>query len=85
MSWEFLQEVVSYGVTAIVGAFGSKFFLGKKIRILQEFVGRASALVMTLVESLRPDIDGTVRVTPEEVAVIRNEVEQLVRILQGEE
>jgi hypothetical protein len=82
MDWILQNNIIAYLVTAILGAFGSKIFFTKKFDFLNHLLMEITQLLTVLVDSLKPDSDGNVRITPEEAERIRKEITELLKLFR---
>lgn len=82
MDWILQNNIIAYLVTAILGAFGSKIFFSKKVDFLNHILMEITQLLTVLVDSLKPDSDGNIRITPEEAERIRKEITDLLKLFR---
>jgi len=82
MDWILQNNIIAYLVTAVLGAFGSKIFFTKKFDFLNHLLMEITQLLTVLVDSLKPDSDGNVRITPEEAERIRKEITELLKLFR---
>jgi len=82
MEWIIQNNLLGYIVTAILGAFGSKLFFSKKFEFLHHIMLEITQLLTVLVDSLKPDADGKVRITVEEAERIRKEIQDLLKLFR---
>jgi len=84
MEWILQNNIIAYLITAILGAFGSKLFFSKRIEFLNHMMIEITQLLTVLVDSLKPDADGTVRITTEEAERIRKEIMDVLKLFRPE-
>ena len=82
MEWILNNNIIAYLITAILGAFGSKIFFSKKYDFLNHVLIEITQLLSVLVDSLKPDADGKVRITPEEAERIREEIMDVLKLFR---
>ena len=82
MEWILQNNILSYLVTAFLGAFGSKLFFTKKFEFVSHILMEVTQLLSVLVDSLKPDTDGKVRITVEEAERIRKEIQDLLKVFR---
>ena len=84
MEWILQNNIIAYIITAILGAFGSKFFFSKRIEFLNHVVIEITQLLTVIVDSLKPDTDGKTRITTEEAERIRKEITDVLKLFRPE-
>ena len=82
MEWLLQNNIVAYIITAFLGAFGSKMFFSKKVDTVSHALIEITQLLTVLVESLKPDADGKVRITVEEAEQIRKEIADILKLFR---
>lgn len=82
MEWLLQNNMIAYIVTAFLGAFGSKFFFSRKMDIISQAMIEITQLLTLLVESLKPDADGKVRITTEEAEQLRKEIMDILKLFR---
>ena len=82
MDWLLQNNIIAYVITAFLGAFGSKMFFSKKVELVSQAIIEMTQLLTILVDSLKPDDDGKVRITTEEAERIRNEIMDILKIFR---
>ena len=82
MDWILQNNIIAYLITAILGAFGSKIFFSKKFEFLNHALIEITQLLTVIVDSLKPDEDGKVRITTEEAERIRKEILDILKLFR---
>ncbi|MFC1724673.1 hypothetical protein ACFL4T_03530 [candidate division KSB1 bacterium] len=75
-------ELIAIGVTALLGLFGFKKS-NKKYSGVVEIVQRVNLLIMSITEAIKPDNDGSVRISTDELGRIKDELKQTKAVLEA--
>ncbi len=76
------NNLLGYLATALLSAFGSRFFFSKKFDFVSHILMEITQLLTVLVDSLKPDADGKVRITVEEAERIRKEIQDILKLFR---
>lgn len=82
MDWIIQNNLLGYIITAFLGAFGSKLFFSKKFEFVSHILMEITQLLTVLVDSLKPDADGKIRITIEEAERIRKEIQDVLKLFR---
>lgn len=83
--WLLENNLLAYLATAVTGALGSKLVLAKQITRLGNVLKEVSQLLGSLLNAVEPDVDGQVRLSPEEIAEIKQALQELLDSWKVEE
>jgi len=74
-------ELIAIGLTAILGLFGFKKN-NKKFNGVVGIVNRVNLLVLSITDAIKPDSDGKVRISGEELEKIKEELRQTKDLIE---
>ena len=75
-------ELIAIGITALLGLFGFKKS-NRKYSGVVEIVQRVNLLILSVTEAIKPDNDGKVRISTDELDRIKEELKQTKTVLES--
>ena len=75
-------ELIAIGITALLGLFGFKKS-SRKYSGVVEIVQRVNLLILSVTEAIKPDNDGKVRISTDELDRIKEELKQTKTVLES--
>lgn len=78
--WTIIAMAIAGGVTYLITKYGLSGKIGELAGKVEEIQKAVLALYGAIMTAMKPDADGSVRLTPEEVTVIKNALKDLLAI-----